>query len=378
MGGYGATSKWGHLGLTRWPFYKTVDHSSAPIWAGRQQAKQLTDRFMWEWVRQDRNYIHLVWGDLGAGKSHTLSYIRHHFLQHPEHRVLPVRAVMPKEFSGFLEVYQAIMSAIDLDEIAELFSHLYRAHGTKKAAVRDAFPYIPDAVTALLQLRSDLESKKRWAETWLRGVRLTRSQMDSLDISRGIKDTNDCVAMLTGVVAIVAASQKYDRILIMLDECQRTWEAKRSTTQKIDVGLQNWHDESSNHLTLVLAYKSGQKRDFLNLLNADIMDRVTLPVISLPLLNSQDALDFVRSICQQCSLQPLASWQPFGEEMVTSVVQHLTAGHDTTPRHLMTAFHAILTEYDRQIVSQGQCNLTVQEALAVADDALRGPFGEDE
>jgi len=286
---------------------------------------------------------------------------------------------MPKEFSGFLEVYQAIMSAIDLDEIAELFYHLYRALGTKKAAVRDAFPYIPDAVEALLQLRSDLDSKKRWAETWLRGVRLTRSQMDSLGISRGVKDTNDCVAMLTGVVAIVAASQKYDRILVMLDECQRTWEAKRSITQKIDVGLQNWHDETSNRLTLVLAYKSGQMRDFLNLLNPDVKDRVTLPVISLPLLDSQDALEFVRSVLQQCSLQPQApSWQPFGEDMVKSVVRHLTAGHGTTPRHLMTAFHAILTQYDRQIVSEGQCNLTLQEALAIADDALSDPFGEDE
>lgn len=178
---------------------------------------------------------------------------------------------------------------------------------------------------------------------------------------------------------IVAPSKKYDRILIMLDECQRTWEAKRTTTQKIDVGLQTWHDENSDHLTLVLAYKSGRIADFWNLLNADIKSRVTLPVISLPLLDSQEALDFVCSILQQCSLRPQAfSWKPFGEEMVRAVVHHLTAADGTTPRHLMTAFHAILAHYDRQILNEGQWNLTVTEALRIADDALRDPFSEDE
>ena len=98
---------------------------------------------------------------------------------------------MPKEFKGFLEVYQAIMAALDLDQVAELFSHVYREYGSRKNIVKDIFPYIPDAINALLQMHSDIEFKKRLAETWLRGIRLTRRQMDTLEISRSIKDTDD-------------------------------------------------------------------------------------------------------------------------------------------------------------------------------------------
>lgn len=371
--------KWEHLGLSRWPFYTTVDESSAAIWADREEVKNVIDRLIWQWVRQDRTYIHLVWGDLGAGKSHTLHYIRHHFLEQSHLGVLPIRAVTPKEFKGFLEVYQAIMSALDLDQVAELFSHVYREYGNRKTIVKDVFPYIPDAINALLQMRSDIEFKKRLAETWLRGIRLTRSQMETLEISRSIKDTDDCVAMLSGLIKIVAASKKYNRILIMLDECQRTWEVKPAINQNINVGLQTWSDANSNHLTLVLAYKCGREQDLISLISKDIKSRITYPTISLPLLNSKEALSFVRSILGQCSIKPEdLSWEPFGENMVKSVVQHLTKVGGTTPRHLMTAFNALLTEYDFQIVNQGHCNLTIDQATKRVDDALSEPFTEDE
>lgn len=375
------TSKWEHLGLNRWPFYTTVDESSETIWADREEVKNLVNRFMFQWVRQDRNYIHLVWGDLGAGKSHTLYFIRHHFLTQSHLGVLPIRAVMPKEFSGFLEVYQAIMSALDLDQVAELFSHVYREYGSRKNITKEIFPYIPDAINVLLQMRSDIELKKRLAETWLRGIRLTRSQMETLEISRSIKDTNDCVAMLSGLVKVVAMSKKYHRILIMLDECQRTWEAKSAfkVSQKINVGLQTWSDANSNNLTLVLAYKCGREQDFINLISEDIKSRVTYPTISLSLLNSKEALSFVRSLLGQCSIKPIdLSWGPFGENIVKAVVQHLTKANGTTPRHLMTAFNALLTEYDFQIVNQGHCNLTIDQAMKRVDDALSEPFTENE
>ena len=374
-------SKWEHLGLSRWPFYTTVDESSAAIWADREEVRNLLDRFMWQWVRQDRTYLHLVWGDLGAGKSHTLHFIRHHFLAHPHLGVLPIRAVMPKEFNGFLEVYQAIMSALDLDQVAELFSHVYREYGSRKSITKDIFPYIPDAISALLQMRSDIESKKSLAETWLRGIRLTRSQMDALEISRSIRDTDDCVAMLSGLIRIVAISKKYNRILVMLDECQRTWEVKHAfkVGQKINVGLQTWTDANSNHLTLLLAYKCGLEKDFINLISKDIKSRITYPTISLPLLNSKQALDFVRSVLGQCSIQPEnLSWGPFDEDIVKAVVHHITRVDGTTPRHLMTAFNALLTEYDFQVVNQGHCNSTIDQATKIVDDALSEPFTEDE
>lgn len=370
--------KWAHLGLSRWPFYTTVDESSEAIWADRQEVKKLLDRFIWQWGRQDRNYIHLVWGDLGAGKSHTLYYLRHYFLTNPNLGVLAIRAVMPKEFKGFLEVYQAIMAALDLEQIAELFTQVYRQCGNKKTFIEDAFPYIPDAINALLQMRSDNDLKKRLAETWLRGIRLTRNQMDALDISRNIKDTDDCVAMLSGLIKIVATSKKYNRILIMLDECQRTWEVKQQINQKINVGLQTWSDKNPNHLTLILAYKCGREQDLITLLSKDIKSRITYPTISLPLLKPEDAIDFICSILGQSSLIPEQfSWNPFGQQMITTVVEHISKNYKITPRHLMVAFNALLTEFDFQISTQGHCHLIIDQAIKLVDDALSEPFTDN-
>ena len=373
------SSKWEHLGLSQWPFYTTVDDSNASIWADREEVKMLIDRLTWQWARQDRSYVHLVWGDLGTGKSHTLLYLRHYFLEQAHLGVLPIRAVMPKEFKGFLEVYKAIMSALDLDVVAELFTHVYHDYGSRQAVMRALFPDVPDAINALIQMRSDDENKKRLAETWLRGINLTRGQMDVLGISRNIKDTNDCVPMLSGLIKIVTASKKYHRILIMLDECQRTFEFKPAIGRNINVGLQTWTDANTEHLTLVLAYKCGREQDLISLLSEDIKSRITYPTISLPLLDSESSLQFVHSVLQQCRTEKGdLSWSPFSENVVKSVIQQLTRKGGTTPRHLMKAFNALLSEADYQTLNNGHIELGKDQAIKIAEDALSEPFAEEE
>jgi hypothetical protein len=161
-----------HLGLTERPFQRAGSKALSNVWADRTEIKKQIDRLMWDWTRDDESSIRIIWGDLGAGKSHTLIYMRDHYQSNKNLGVIPVHAVMPKEIKSFLDVYQAITAAFDLNLVADLFEQTYLKYGNVKK-MNELFSYIPDAVNAIRSLGST-DINKRLAEAWIKGIRLTR------------------------------------------------------------------------------------------------------------------------------------------------------------------------------------------------------------
>jgi len=369
-----------HLWLTGWPFQTVPDESFARFWADRTKLKQQIDQLLWKWPRKDRGFLQLMWADLGSGKSHTLLYIYQHCLHHPELGILPFFAVMPKEIRSFLDVYQAIAASLDSDELAEIFSHACRRAGSTKAAANDLFPFIPDAGTVLRKIQSDDEITKRLARAWFAGTRgMTRGQLNTLEVSRAIKTTDDCVAMLRGAVRLVSDSGKYRRVLVMIDECQRMWTFKTSIGKDIDTGLQTWYDSSHKHLTLLLSFRCGFEKHVYDLISKDLQSRADLPNISLPLLIRDEAMHFIRDLLDFFRVDGAPSpWLPFNEGTVKAIVVHLTKNGGVSPRHLMNAFNALLEDADYQIVTTGRFDLDTSAMLEIVDKTLHGLKTGDE
>jgi hypothetical protein len=265
---------WDHLYLTGWPFQTTPDETFTSIWADRTKVKEDVERLIWRWTRVERSTFHLLWADLGAGKTHTLRYICLYFLVHPELRILPVYAVMPKQMRNFLDVYRVVMAGLDLDSFADIFARAYRSVGGRKALASDVFPYIPDACSALRLLQSDSERDRFLAADWLKATPgLTRRHLDALNINRQIKTTDDGVAILGGLVRLVQLTGTYRRVVIMLDECQRIGGFRLSIGQDINTGFQTWYDSNPNHLSLVLSFSSGEERFVRHLLSPELQSR---------------------------------------------------------------------------------------------------------
>lgn len=366
-------SDWSHLHLTGWPFQTVPDETFTRVWADRTKVKEQMDRLIWRWTRVDRSTLHLMWADLGAGKTHTLKYIRQHFLNHPELGILPVYAVMPKQMRSFLDVYQAIMAGLDLDSFAEMFAHAYRNAGGRKAVVRDIFPYIPDACSALRVMQSESERDRVLTTDWLKGTRgLTRRHLDTLGVNRYVRTTDDTVGILSGLIRLVQLTGKYRRVLIMLDECQRIGRFKLSIGQDMNTGLQTWYDSNPNNLTLVLSFGSGEERFVRHLLSPELQSREDHLSISMPLLTRQEALDFVKDLFEYFHTSGAPScWSPFTQDIVESVIGQVTTHNGVTPRVLMKAFDSLLTEADFQIGTRGEFKVSTVEVTQILEKALR-------
>lgn len=321
-----------------------------------------------------------MWADLGSGKTHTMMHIYEHCAHHAGLGILPIFAVMPKEIRSFLDVYQAITASLDFDGLADMFAHTCRDVGSTKAAANNLFPFIPDASTVLRKIQSDDEPTQRLAKAWLTGTRgMTRGQLNKLTVSRAIKTTDDCVAMLRGLIRLVPMTGKYRRVLIMLDECQRMWKFKASISRNIDTGLQTWYDSSHNNLTLVLSFRCGYEKHVYDLISEDLKSRVDLPNISLPLFTQDEAFSFVHDLFDHFRTDGSPSpWFPFTEDTVKDVIGHLTKHGGVPPRRLMNAFHALLEEADYQMEQVGLLELDTNAALQIVDEAMVGlPDDED-
>ena len=360
-----------NLYLTGWPFKVVPDDSFARVWADRRNLKSRLDRLLYGWSRQADSTIHLMWADLGAGKTHTLRHIRYR-LDQGGARALPLYSVMPRQMKSFVEVYQAVVATLDLASVAASFSD---QHGRSARIMREAglglFPSIPDTAIALQQLAMGSESQKRLAAEWLRATRLYRKDQSDLGVTRNIQTADDAVAVLTGLVAVIAVSGKYSRIVLMLDECQRLGTFSSAVGSNIATGLQTWTDACPKHLSLIMSFGSGKQEYVKKLISPELYSRAQPQHLTLELLSQVEAVEFVSDLLLafRAENSPSALF-PFSQPMTEAVISAIVPDEGITPRRLMQGFNELLAEADFCISTAGTFDVDPSDAAHLVKEAL--------
>ena len=360
------------LHLTAWPFRVVPDESFARVWADRGDLKARIDRLVHGWSRQSQSSIHLMWANLGAGKTHTLRNIQQRCLADEKLRILALYTILPREMKRFVQVYRAIVATLDLGSVAEGFAGLHRgsARGMKEAGAK-LFPAIPDASVVLQQLVMAPEGQRNLAAEWLRGSRFYKKDLNTLGVTRYVQTDDDAVAVLTGLVSIISATGRFRRIILMLDECQRLGTKKTAIGNSINTGLQTWVDACPSHLTLIMSFGSGERRFVEKLISEELYSRANPQHLILELLSREDAVSFVTDLLAQFRQKgsPSDSF-PFTLPMIEVVISEIVTDKGITPRRLMQGFHELLFEADFKISTEGKFEMEPSEAAKFVEDAL--------
>ncbi len=327
------------------------DAESSKLWADRSRLRAQVKKLLWRWGRSDQSTIHLMWADLGAGKSHTLRHIQSRLLDSPESGMYPIYSVMPRELRTFLDVYQAILAGLDLNRLGQMSVAALRAEGSKDKLVKNAFPGLPEAVTALVALQAESESDRTVAAQWLRGTRgLTKRDLRPLGAIRSIKTTDEAVAALSGIMYVVRVAEKTSRFVVMLDEAQRLGQASNKVRQDVNVGLQTWYDSSPNNLTLIMSFGSGNEDYVRHMVSQELQRREDYDRLRLELFEPAEIVEFVADLLQQSrSGEPPHEWFPFTETLVCELATRMCNNGGVTAGAIMKAFNAVLTELDYEI-----------------------------
>jgi hypothetical protein len=121
---WGMTDFLEHLRLIAWPFSIVPRQQYCDYLAGRPQLTNDISALVRGWSRRDTSSIHLLWSWLGAGKTHSLFFLMKQCaaIEEQSHiQLCPVYAEFPKRARGFLDLYQYVLSQLDMRMLTDAY-----------------------------------------------------------------------------------------------------------------------------------------------------------------------------------------------------------------------------------------------------------------
>jgi hypothetical protein len=367
-----------HLNLKAWPFQVVPDPEFAAIWAGRRQTKRQLERLLWKMQFTPKSGLHLLWANFGMGKTHTLLHLQH-LCRQTQGRLTPLYAVMPKRIRGFLEVYRAITSELPYGFLGD---RLVKVGSTWSGSLtlHPMFSKSPGVVSAILAIRSGDAEKATAARQWLIGQPgLTSRHLRLVGVTYRIRTPEDAINALTALTRLATfKSNPPTKLIVMLDEYQRIGELKPRVMSEVNASLHSYYNEHPSGLEIFLSFSFGREDNVAYLLSDELKSRAEPQSISLDILSRAEAVEFIRDLLAQFSLEEDERWAyPFSPEAIEALVAHIAKTKALTPRRLMQFADHILTEslMDRGPDWTGE--ITVEEVRMLLADPRLGALDVD-
>lgn len=287
------------LCLREWPFGVVPDPEKILIWAGRRELLSQLSRMMRRLTGNPASTLHLLWADFGAGKTHTLLYLRQILLSdNPD--ILPIYAVLPKETRSFVDVYRAIASSITVERLVETYRTV-----TRKTTTLSAGPLIGEkwnstlAVLKALSIGSNaiMESARKWI---LADQSLNRQELSVASLPDKIRTADDAIAVVSSIVRLLSISNS--RVILMIDEFQRTGRLRSGIRNDIQAGIRTFFNNCPKGLSIVLSFKFGVAKEVETYLSDELRDLADPQVIMIPILNQSGAEEFLSDLVEKVKL----------------------------------------------------------------------------
>jgi len=346
-----------HLGLKDWPFRIVPDPEFCDFLADRVTVRSEVESLLMSLESRPTSDIQLIWSWYGAGKTHTVYYLANRCSEEGR-RLLPIYAELPRESSGFVDLYRATISQFPIERLIDAYlEHATRPTG--KPGFTRALD--PDLHNALAQAALGGRPVQVLLNQWLLGNSLSAASHRELGVGGRISTTEKCASILADVITLLAPKTYSDsdgaavrRVLWIIDEVQRVESLGTAAQRSMLSGLVGVFNRCATGLTLLLSYTGEpQEKALPEWIPEDLADRIGLerPML-LPPLRSDEALLFVRDLLARFRLPEcghLDAYFPFTKEAIDDLVGALERKGDLKPRALMEALDASLRNLESQL-----------------------------
>lgn len=348
----GGRVKYEHLFLKDWPFSLVPSDERALVWADRAQLREGVTRALRRMNRVTATSLLLLWADFGAGKTHTLKYLEA-ACRRDHQGLLPGYSALPKGLKSFLDLYREIVAGLDAALLGRLLTERCAGRSFDKVVYEDMHR-LPDLGFALRAIHQGSERDKAIALQWLRAVPgQSMAQLRTVGVGRKIQTTDDAIAALTTICRLVAGSDQYHRIVILIDEFQRASQVAPKILAEINAGLHTLYNSCPDGLSLVLSFSCGSVAHLELMLSPELLDRAPLTdPLTMPEMTRDDGVSFVTDLLAAYRLDgaPTATF-PYTPAALEAVVDHIQSSRSLTlkPRTLMKVMDEVTLEADEAI-----------------------------
>jgi hypothetical protein len=349
-----------HLGLRDWPFSVVPRPEHCTFIAGRPKLRHEIDSLLDVLGRRDTSSIHVLWSWYGAGKTHSLYYLRNAALSRTNKpiQLIPVYTEFPKGARGFIDLYRAFMNSFDRNLLLNAFLEFQTtAEGDRfydNLRVQE-----PDFATALRLLAMGDSLKQQTAQRWLRGDALVASDLRPVGITQRISNAQQATRILTLTIKLLADAavvQNYhsSRLVWLVDEFQRAEKAGAATLSDTNAGLHSLFNAAPTGFSPIISFSGSPTNQSLpDWFSPELRDRIgTTKVMVLPPLQPSEAAQFVKDVLEHYRLHDgnhRSDFFPFNAESCKAIVNHVASNGDLRPRAIMNAFNAVLEAADPQV-----------------------------
>ena len=319
--------KYPGLFLREWPFQIPRFDEPVNVWADRAASYQQIAGLLSYLSSVDRTSLHLMWADLGCGKTHTMAFIRH-LCETQYKNVHPVYTLVPPRPAGFMDQYKSMISAFDLDQIADMIRRITAAHG-EQYMVNRVLGGSVELYGVMKAIAFGLSDSRSIARRWLKGANdLSKSELRSIAAPNVVKSSHDALAILQGLCNIVIHSQPAVRLLIMIDEFQILHECSDRVSDEVGMGLHKLYEAVPRRLSILLSFAFRTKANVHAILYPALRSREDhTRQIELPAMSREEAQVYVRDLfaAYRTRAKPPSETYPLEPECLRVVIDVLVS-----------------------------------------------------
>ena len=362
-----------HLYMVDWPFLTVVDELASRGIADRKNLRAQLETIRSE-LELSPTVLYLVWGWYGAGKSHTLSYLKRTFDN--DGSAITVVHEFPKSCKGFVDLYQSFASRLDMDAVVDLYRRALPRFGNDPHALsKDICPDFPDFGSFLYHIQAGIPQNAAVAREWFTAGKVNKNVLGKIGIYDRIEREEVALKVIQAFVRLLVASRRYNRLVWMIDEFQTIGLPSVKSTVRSSVleSLNTVINNSPKYLTLFLSFSSTQQDRVYKLLTDALRSRAGLQKpIEIPELSPSEVPTFVSdrlAMFRSQKHKPPDAFFPFEEEAVDAVLDFVrTSKCELIPRVLISCLDVVLRKAN-PLIKSGEVKTI---SAKFARDALRG------
>jgi len=345
---------WEKFGLKENPFSIVPANNSVDLWADRKKAKNIFEKKINTFNFNSISDVLLIWGDFGAGKTHSLYYFQNQINKSQKGFCIftDITQIQP---TSFQDLFVSFIRAIDIDIFHEIVSDVFsnNKQENKEKAKKIAACNWSELKNVIYSLQD--EENYDIAFDWMQGNNLLIQDKKRLGVTNKIKSKDD-QSFLAIFKALVNLCKEANRFLVwMLDEYQTLRDIHSRQLDRLKLSLLNIYNNSPKGLVLGFAFSSRQRDVVTRLLPEGLLARLgESPYIEIPTLSKEEGLEYVKDLINYYKIEDknIDDFYPLTEDFINKMLSIMINEYkdDLIPRLINIRFQSIITKlYDKGI-----------------------------
>lgn len=350
-----------------WPCQNVSLDEPVTVWADRDDVRRQIDTLLEYLSTVNKTTLHLMWAELGCGKTHTMGFIKH--LCYTKYtNIYPIYTLIPNKVTNFLDVYRNIIGAFDIGLVSEMGRGIIARDGEEYLLNR-VLGGSEEFLRVIKSISYGSSDIRYIGKRWLSGSKeISKSDLALIGAHRVIKTSDDALAVLQGLARTVVHSKTNIRLLIMIDEFQRLHESSDAISRNVNTGLHTFYNAVSRWLSIVLSFAFRTKQNINVIISDELKSREDTRSIVLPEMSHDKVAPFVRELFQVFRTAAIPPTPLFPLELgcidilVNDIVKKQVV---LSPREIIKRLDCLLAEALRKVRNGSSPTISATEASQI-------------